>query len=169
MNTIKKPLVSVITCAYNEGKYLKECIESVLTQTYTNIEYIIWDDGSTDNTKQIVDSFDDKRISYYHSKNMGIGYSTVMACKKANGVYIARIDGDDVWFTEDEAKGIYNTMFGEGSGYWNGGMGNPPSLDDFLAWLKAGDGKYHVPLGDTLPLVLIGLAYMVLVFMFKRK
>lgn len=77
---------------------------------------------------------------------------------------------DDVWFTEDEAKGIYNTMFGEDSGYWNGGMGNPPTLDDFLNWLRNNnEGKYHMPLGDTLPLVLIGLAYMLVVFVFKRK
>lgn len=77
------------------------------------------------------------------------------------------LDGDNVWFTEDEARGIYDTMFGDN--YWNEGMGDPPSWEDFLAWLRADGGKYHVPLGDTLPLVLIGLAYMLVVFVFKRQ
>lgn len=98
MNNIDKhPLVSVVSCVFNEGKYLKECIESVLSQSYRNIEYIIWDDGSTDNTKDIVMSFDDNRITYIYSENRGIGHSTIMACNKARGTYIARIDGDDVW------------------------------------------------------------------------
>lgn len=79
------------------------------------------------------------------------------------------IVGDDVWFTEDEAKGIYDTMFGEDSDYWNEGMGNPPTEDEFLDWLRNKGGKYHMPIGDTLPLVLIGLAYMLVVFVFKRK
>ena len=75
-------------------------------------------------------------------------------------------DGD-WWYTEEEARDIYETMFG--SGYWNDGMGNPPTEDDFLEWLRSGKGKYHLPIGNTLPLFFIALAYVVFVFVSKRK
>ena len=73
----------------------------------------------------------------------------------------------DVWFTEEEAREIYDTMFGDG--YWNDGMGTPPSWEDFLAWLRTKGGKYHLPVGNMLPLLLMALAYVVFVFISKCK
>ena len=73
------------------------------------------------------------------------------------------------WFDEGEAKALYNELFGEGSDYWNDGMGNPPTEDDFLDWLRRGEGKYRMPIGDILPLFFIALAYVVFVFVSKRK
>lgn len=72
------------------------------------------------------------------------------------------------WFNEDEARTLYNELFGEGSD-WNYGMGNPPTEDDFFDWLRSGKGKYRMPIGDIWPLVLIALAYMAMMFVRKRK
>ena len=68
----KLPLVSVITLTYNHEKFIKRCIDSVLRQTYENIEHIIIDDGSTDGTKNIIESLlkKDKRIIYFRQKNI---------------------------------------------------------------------------------------------------
>lgn len=91
-----KPLVSVVMCTYNTEKYIAEAIASILNQTYKNLEFIIWDDGSTDGTKAIVESFKDERIRYFYHENTGLGMALRMACEKATGKYIARMDSDDV-------------------------------------------------------------------------
>lgn len=90
------PLVSVILCTYNGEKYIAETIESVLNQTYKNLELIVWNDGSTDSTEQIVKSYADNRIRYFYNKNSGIGFSLSLACKEVKGKYISRIDDDDI-------------------------------------------------------------------------
>jgi len=91
------PVVSIVTVTYNDGKYLRETIQSVLDQTFTDFEYIIWDDGSTDSTHEIVESFQDSRIRYFYADNQGVGGATIEACKQVRGRYIARLDGDDIW------------------------------------------------------------------------
>ena len=73
------------------------------------------------------------------------------------------------WFNENEAEILYNELFGENSDYWNEGMGDPPSKDDFFAWLRSGNGKYCMPIGDVLPLVWMALAYIAVMFIRKRK
>ena len=72
------------------------------------------------------------------------------------------------WFNKSEAETLYNELFGEGSDYWNEGMGDPPTEEDFYEWLKSG-GKYRMPIGDIWPLVLIALAYIAVMFIRKRK
>lgn len=94
MNT--KPLISVVLCTYNTGVYLAEAIDSILAQSYNNFELIIWDDGSTDDTRSIVGAYNDKRIRYYFHENTGLGMALRLACEKANGEYIARMDSDDI-------------------------------------------------------------------------
>ena len=90
------PLVSVVLCTYNDEKFISETIKSVLSQSYGNFEFIIWNDGSTDNTEEIIKSFDDSRIKYYYHENTGLGTALGLACKETKGKYIARIDGDDI-------------------------------------------------------------------------
>ena len=96
----KKPLVSIITPTYNHEKYVSKCIESTINQTYENWEQIIIDDGSTDNTADIVSDFDDKRIIYVKQNNLGI-YNLQKTYNKAlsmsNGEYVAVLEGDDYW------------------------------------------------------------------------
>lgn len=92
-------LVSVIIPIYNVEKYVKEAIESIQKQTYKNIEIIIVDDGSTDNTYKIVEELakKDKRIKLFkNEKNLKIVKTLNFALSMSNGEYIARMDGDDI-------------------------------------------------------------------------
>lgn len=99
--------VSVIVPAYNASKYIKKCIKSLLNQTIKNIEIIIINDGSTDNTQKIIKSFKDKRIKLINlKKNQGIGNARNLGIKKAKGKYIGFIDSDDY-----VAKNMYEEMF----------------------------------------------------------
>ncbi len=90
-------LISIIIPAYNIEKYIERCINSILNQTYKNLEIIIIDDGSKDKTSKICDIIakSEKRIHVYHNKNHGVSYSRNYGIKKATGEYIAFIDGDD--------------------------------------------------------------------------
>lgn len=95
-----KPEVSVIISTYNGGKYISRAIESIISQTFSDWELIILNDGSKDNTKEIVKNYADKdsRIIYIENeKNLGIYKSANKGLKLAKGEYIARIDDDDEW------------------------------------------------------------------------
>ena len=100
------PLVSVVMCTYNTDRFIAEAIDSVLTQTFRDFEFIIWDDGSTDNTREIVKSFRDNRIKYYYHDNTGLGMALRLACAEARGKYIARMDSDDISLPERFAKEV---------------------------------------------------------------
>ena len=94
-NTI--PLISVIMPVYNTEKYISEAIESILNQTYTNFEFLIFDDASTDKSVQIINSFKDKRIQLITKpQNTGYTNSLNMGLTMAKGEYIARMDSDDI-------------------------------------------------------------------------
>ena len=92
-----RPLVSVITVTYNSSLYVRDAIESVLAQTYTNIEYIIGDDCSIDNTWDIICSYNDARIKKYRNKtNIGEYPNRNTAIGMSTGKFIIFIDGDDL-------------------------------------------------------------------------
>lgn len=97
---MNKPTISVVMCTYNTEKYISKAIESVLAQTHSNFEFIIWDDGSTDRTKEIIETFKDERIRYIYHENTGLGMALKLACAEAKGKYIARMDSDDVCLPE---------------------------------------------------------------------
>ena len=91
------PKVSVLLTNYNGEKHLDEAISRVLAQTYTDFEFIIIDDASTDSSKAIIDRYKDVRIqTYYANKNRNIAYSLNQALIMSTGEYIARIDSDDI-------------------------------------------------------------------------
>ena len=94
----KEPLVSIITPVYNVEKYLEECIDSLITQSYKNIEIILVNDGSTDQSGCLCDqlSSQDGRIKVLHQKNTGTNYSRCNGFKKSKGEYIAFVDADDI-------------------------------------------------------------------------
>jgi len=89
------PLVSVIMPAYNAAAHIAEAIESVLIQNYRNFELIIVDDGSTDDTKDIVTDFKDEKIKYFYKDNGGPSGARNLAISKAGGQYIMPLDADD--------------------------------------------------------------------------
>lgn len=98
-----KPLVSVIMPSYNAEKYIKEAIESVIAQTYTNWELFVIDDGSTDRTAEIARSYaekDSRIILHRNSHNMGTAKTRNTGIKLANGEWIATLDSDDMWHPE---------------------------------------------------------------------
>jgi glycosyltransferase involved in cell wall biosynthesis len=92
----KAPLVSVVMSVFNGEKYLHEAINSILQQTFTDFEFIIVDDGSTDSTCRIIQSYDDPRIILISRANKGLVASLNEAILSAKGIYIARQDADDV-------------------------------------------------------------------------
>ena len=98
--------VSVLMSAYNAEKYIAESIESILSQTFEDFEFIIIDDGSTDNTSQIIKSYNDYRIKYHYHKNQGLSKSLNMGLALAEGEYIIKLDSDDIAYKERIAKQV---------------------------------------------------------------
>lgn len=91
-----KPLVSIIITCYNSEKYLYLAIQSILSQTYENLEILLCDDGSEDSTKIIIESIEDKRVrKFYNSYNIGYLETCNRLFLEANGVYIGFQDSDD--------------------------------------------------------------------------
>lgn len=91
------PTISVVMPVYNGERFLREAIESILKQTYSDFEFIIINDGSTDKTDEIVRSYNDPRIVYIkNDKNLGLSKSFNTGIDAARGKYIARMDADDV-------------------------------------------------------------------------
>lgn len=116
------PLVSIVMSVYNAEKYLAEAIESILNQTYKNFEFIIVDDGSTDNSASIIKNYKDRRIKYFRQSNKGLAGALNLAIGKAEGKYIARMDADDIsaperiekqveWLEKNEHIAIAGTSF----------------------------------------------------------
>ena len=102
---MNSPLVSIITPTYNHSSYIADCILSAQSQTYSNWEMIVIDDGSTDDTYAIAQSFakKDARIKVFTQKNIGIfrlAESYNFALEQSKGKYIAVLEGDDVWLPE---------------------------------------------------------------------
>jgi len=99
--------ISVVIPTYNRERFLKRAIESVLNQTFQDFELIIVDDGSTDKTKEVVDSFQSNKIKYIYQKNSGgAAFPKNTGIKIAQGEYIAILDSDDEWLPEKLEKQI---------------------------------------------------------------
>lgn len=92
----KAPLVSVYITNYNYGKYIKQSIKSVLKQTYQNFELIIIDDGSTDNSREIIEIYEQHpKVKIIYQKNKGLNVTNNVALRVSQGRYIMRLDADD--------------------------------------------------------------------------
>jgi len=121
---MKSPLVTVIVPAYNASDYISETIESIVNQTYANLEIIVVDDGSTDNTKEIVNSFG-SQVKYIYQKNSGSCASPRnTGLKHAHGEYVTFFDADDVMMPEKIASQVSDLEGNSDavisiSNYWN--------------------------------------------------
>ncbi len=106
LNTPQTPCVSVIIPTYNRGWILKEAVESVLAQDFRNFELIIVDDGSTDNTQDVLDAYINAcdacglKIILFKQKNRGVSAARNRGIASASGRYIAFLDSDDLWLPE---------------------------------------------------------------------
>ena len=97
MNRSYPYTVSVLMPAYNAAEHIREAIDSILEQTFTDFEFLIINDGSTDNTVDIISEYDDPRIKLVHNDgNKGLIYSLNYGLEIAQGKYIARMDADDI-------------------------------------------------------------------------
>ncbi len=111
---MKKPTVSVIIPTYNRARLICKAVRSALRQTYRDFEIIVVDDASTDNTEQIIKSFDDSRIIYMkHKNNRGASAARNTGIKNSRGKYIAFLDSDDEWMPQKLEKQI--AVFGRSS------------------------------------------------------
>ncbi|PWM78597.1 MAG: glycosyl transferase family 2 [Phascolarctobacterium sp.] len=108
-------LLSVIVPVYNVEKYLKKCIESLLNQTYKNLEIILVDDGSTDSSGEICDEYAamDNRIKVIHKENGGLSSARNAGIDISTGNYIGFVDGDD-YIAEDMYEYLYKNRVYEG-------------------------------------------------------
>lgn len=111
----ESPLVSVVIPTYNRADVLPRAIQSVLKQTLTDFEIIIVDDGSQDQTREVVEEFTDSRIRYIRQENQGANAARNHGIKKATGKYISFLDSDDE-FHEDHLKQVVNELELEDSG-----------------------------------------------------
>lgn len=93
-----KPLISVIIPVYNNEKYLKDCLNSVLAQTYMKLQVIVVDDGSTDKSGMILDQYtlEDSRVEVFHNQNQGVSAARNFGLKRAVGEFITFVDSDDL-------------------------------------------------------------------------
>ena len=98
MSLQNNPLISILIPTYNNGKYISQAIESVYAQNYDNMEIIVVDDGSTDNTKEVLKQYKD--IKYFYVEHKGIPFVRNLALEKSQGEYIAFLDSDDYWLPE---------------------------------------------------------------------
>ncbi len=93
------PRVSIIIPTYNLARYIGRTLESVFAQTYTDYEVIVADDGSTDDTQDVLSSWDGKFL-YLYQPNRGVASARNLGLSKAGGEFIAYLDADDMWYPE---------------------------------------------------------------------
>ena len=98
MDSGQNELVSVIVPVYKVEDYLRECIDSIINQTYKNLEIILVDDGSPDNCGEICEEYarNDSRITVYHKENGGLSDARNYGIARANGEFMTFVDSDDV-------------------------------------------------------------------------
>ena len=142
--------VSVIIPTYNRAHLIGKAIQSVLNQTYQDFEVIVVDDGSTDNTEEVIKEFQkkDKRIKYIkHEKNKGYPKALNTGIKAAKGEYIAFQDDDDEWLTEKlekQMKVFENAPAKVGvvyTGFWR--IENNKKIYIPYSWVKQKEGNIH--------------------------
>lgn len=117
-----KPLVSIIINCFNGSKFIEKALLSALNQNYTNLEIIVWDNQSTDNSKEIVKRYNDKRIKYFYAPEHTLLYEARnLAIEQSKGELLAFLDCDDWWkedkilkqvikFQSDEYAVVYSNM-----------------------------------------------------------
>ncbi|MCL1999468.1 MAG: glycosyltransferase [Turicibacter sp.] len=111
MNNINK-LVSIIIPVYNGSNYLKEAIDSALAQTYKNIEILVINDGSTDNTEEIAQSYGD-RIRYFKKENGGVSTALNMGIENMKGEYFSWLSHDDIYYP-NRTELLINALYEDG-------------------------------------------------------
>ena len=116
------PFFSVVVSVYNKSQFVEKTIRSILNQSFSDFELVIVDDGSTDNSLEVLHTLKDTRIKVYPTENQGVSAARNYGLSKANSKYIALSDGDDIWLENHLAElkslieahsdcGIYATSY----------------------------------------------------------
>jgi len=122
MNQLSQPHFSIIIPVYNGDKYLQRCLESILAQTYENFEIVFVDDGSTDKSAEIIESFEDSRVRLIRQRNQGVSAARNAGIRESIYPFVAFLDSDDEWcpdhletlaflIAQYEDGGVYSTGF----------------------------------------------------------
>lgn len=108
---MEKDLISVIVPVYNMEEYIKQCLDSILNQTYTNLEIIVVDDGSNDGSEKICDDYKNKdsRITVIHQKNSGVSVARNVGLDFCKGKFISFVDPDD-YVEPQYIEYLYNSL-----------------------------------------------------------
>ena len=103
----EKPLVSILSPCYNVAKYFQQCLDSIINQTYNNLQIVLIDDGSKDDTWRILQDYSsrDSRIEIYHQENHGVAYTRNKLLEKIKGDYFLFVDSDD-WIELDMVEAM---------------------------------------------------------------
>ena len=183
-NRPSMPVVSVIIPTYNRARYLREAVESVLAQTYTDWELIVVDDGSTDETRRVVQSYvsRDPRVFYRAQANRGEGAARNTGIQLARSRYVAFLDDDDLWLPEKLAWQLEALahhpeapwVFGDGQLIADDGRVLRPVLPQqrpaFDAWVTAhGTADDSVSVGPFYDVLLTGNCLSVPSVIAERK
>ena len=134
-----KPLVSIITPSYNQGQYLEETILSVLNQTYDNIEYIIIDGGSTDNSVELIKKYEDKVTYWCSEKDNGQADAINKGLRRVTGDLVCWINSDDVLYPEFVDKFVNHFV-------------NHPNVDFLYGDVEQGADLQHVSIRKGEPI-----------------
>lgn len=159
MNNKKEPLISIVIPVYNVEKYLKECIESLINQTYKNIELIFINDGSTDHSLQILNEYkknNPKIMKVINNKNNGIGKTRNIGIDESKGKYLFFVDSDD-YIANDAIEKLYHLAKNQNADIVIGDMykvyENKDRFNEFIINFSEGkllDNKtqlFEIPLG----------------------
>lgn len=153
------PLVSVILCNYNYGRFMGEAIDSVLAQTYIDFELIVVDDGSTDESREVISSCTDPRIrTIFHDRNRGQAAAFNSGFAAVNGEIVAFLDSDD-WWKPEKLKTVVNwdrflqgeyALIQHSLDVWIDGRVEPykvilPTGDCFAEMQRSGQIDFFVP------------------------
>ena len=116
MNTFPNQLVSILVPVYNVESYLSQCLDSLINQTYNNLQIVLIDDGSKDNSWSIMQDYatKDNRIEIYHQENAGVATTRNNLLEKIKGEYVLFVDSDD-WIELDMVEFLINKAINEGT------------------------------------------------------
>lgn len=149
-----KPAISVIIPVYNTESYLERCLKSILSQSFTDIELLLVDDGSTDRSGAICDEYAvrDNRIKVLHQENGGVSSARNLGLDQATGEYVIFADADDYWVTDkalERLYGIAKTMGStcSGANTWQWTV-RPVHFTGFVY----PTGANHIPIGLSVPM-----------------
>ena len=110
----KNPFFSIVIPTFNRAGFICKAIDSVLNQTFKDFELIIVDDGSTDNTKEVIEKYNDSRIKYFYQKNKERSAARNEGIRKSAGEYITFLDSDD-YYLPQRLENLYNGIISKGS------------------------------------------------------